>query len=75
MNIYTTGQGSPVNYCTGNITATQVTGVAMGSEAAVVEGSNNITLSNSNVTGSAYMVLCSISQHWVMPKSVLPYSR
>lgn len=44
INIYTSGQGSPVIYCTGNITANQVTGVATGSEAAAVEDANNITL-------------------------------
>ena len=57
INILTSGQGSPVIYCTGNITATQVTGYAEGAEAVVVEGSNNITLLNSNISGSVYGVM------------------
>jgi hypothetical protein len=57
INIYTSGQGSPVINCTGNITATEVNGYATGAEAAVVEGANNITLLNSNVTGSTNGVM------------------
>lgn len=47
----TSGTGSPVIYSTGNITASNVNGVANKSEIGVVEGKNSITLTNSNVTG------------------------
>ena len=47
----TAGDGSPVIYSTGNITANQVTGTATGAEAADIEGSNTITVKNSKLTG------------------------
>lgn len=50
-NINTSGDGSPCIYSTGNIQLTNGTGVATGSEIAVVEGKNSITLNNVNLTG------------------------
>lgn len=50
-NLKTAGDGSPVIYSTGNISVTDVTGSATGSEIACVEGKNNITITNSNLTG------------------------
>jgi hypothetical protein len=47
----TAGKDSPGIYCTGKITVTGATIRATGSEAAVVEGRNSITLSNVNITG------------------------
>lgn len=47
----TSGEGSPIIYSTGNITADYITGEAKNSEIGVVEGKNSITLTNSNVTG------------------------
>ena len=47
----TAGEGSPGIYSTGTITATDITSTATGSEAAVIEGKNSITLTNSNLTG------------------------
>lgn len=47
----TAGDGSPVLYSTGTITATNVTGTATGAEAADIEGSNSITVKNSTLTG------------------------
>lgn len=47
----TFGDGSPCIYSTGDITATDSQGEAMGSEIAVVEGKNSITLDNVNLTG------------------------
>ena len=47
----TAGEGSPIIYSTGNITADYITGEAKNSEIGVVEGKNSITLTNSNVTG------------------------
>ena len=47
----TSGEGSPIIYSTGNITADYITGKAKNSEIGVVEGKNSITLTNSNVTG------------------------
>lgn len=46
------GEGSPCIYSTGNITVTNVTGTATGSQAAVVEGKNSITLKKCNLTGA-----------------------
>ena len=46
------GDGSPCIYSTGAITATDVTGRATGSQAAVVEGKNSITLENCDLTGA-----------------------
>ncbi|MBB5337300.1 hypothetical protein HNR32_002460 [Pectinatus brassicae] len=47
----TSGEGSPCIYSTGNIKATNSTGIATGSEIAVVEGKNSITLENVDLTG------------------------
>ncbi|SDG80851.1 hypothetical protein SAMN05216584_1131 [Selenomonas sp. WCT3] len=49
--IVTSGEGSPCIYSTGNIQLTNGTGEAMGSEIAVVEGKNSITLNNAHLTG------------------------
>jgi hypothetical protein len=49
---YTSGEGSPCIYSTGNIEATNCKGIAMGSEIAVVEGKNSIVLDNCQLTGS-----------------------
>ena len=43
----TSGEGSPIIYSTGNITADYITGEAKNSEIGVVEGKNSITLTNS----------------------------
>lgn len=47
------GEGSPCIYSTGNITANNSVGNAAGSECAVVEGKNSITLHNTSLTGNA----------------------
>lgn len=47
----TAGEGSPGIYSTGTISATNITSTATGSEAAVIEGKNSITLIDSNITG------------------------
>uniref|UniRef100_UPI0025F4A57D hypothetical protein n=1 Tax=Selenomonas sp. TaxID=2053611 RepID=UPI0025F4A57D len=49
--IQTAGEGSPCIYSTGNIQLTNGEGVASGSEIAVVEGKNSITLNNTTLTG------------------------
>ncbi len=49
--IHTSGEGSPCIYSTGNIQLTNGEGIATGSEIAVVEGKNSITLHNANLTG------------------------
>lgn len=49
--IRTSGQGSPCVYSTGDIRLTKGTGEATGSEIAVVEGKNSITLDNVSLTG------------------------
>lgn len=46
------GEGSPCIYSTGDITAKTVTGTAMGSQAAIVEGKNSITLRDCDLTGA-----------------------
>lgn len=46
------GDGSPCIYSTGNIAVTNLTGTATGSQAAVVEGKNSITINSSNLTGA-----------------------
>ncbi len=46
------GEGSPCIYSTGNITAANVTGTAIRSQCAVVEGKNSITLKNCDLTGT-----------------------
>lgn len=45
------GDGSPCIYSTGDITVKNVEGTATGSQAAVVEGKNSITLEKCNLTG------------------------
>lgn len=45
------GDGSPCIYSTGTIKATNVIGKATGSQAAVIEGKNSITLDKCNLTG------------------------
>lgn len=47
----TAGEGSPAIYSTGNITAKGATLKATGSEAAVVEGKNSITLYDCDISG------------------------
>jgi hypothetical protein len=47
----THGEGSPCVYSTGAITLQDSTGTASGSEIAVVEGKNSISLDNVNLTG------------------------
>lgn len=47
----TRGEGSPGIYSTGTITGTDLTSTATGSEAAVIEGKNSVTLTNSDITG------------------------
>ncbi|MBP2635496.1 MAG: hypothetical protein H6Q72_1403 [Firmicutes bacterium] len=47
------GEGSPCIYSTGNITVNDSVGNAAGSECAVVEGKNSITLNNTSLTGNA----------------------
>ncbi|BCZ47143.1 hypothetical protein psyc5s11_32100 [Clostridium gelidum] len=47
----TAGEGSPAIYSTGNITAKDATLKATGSEAAVVEGKNSITLYDCDISG------------------------
>ena len=49
--IRTSGQGSPCVYSTGDIRLTKGTGEATGSEIAVVEGKNSITLDRADLTG------------------------
>ena len=49
--IHTSGEGSPCIYSTGNIQLTNGEGTATGSEIAVVEGKNSITLNHSTLTG------------------------
>lgn len=46
------GEGSPCVYSTGNITVNNSTGYASGSECAVIEGKNSITLNHTDLTGS-----------------------
>ena len=48
----TAGEGSPGIYCTGTFTVSNSTLTATGSEAAVIEGLNSITLTDSSLTGS-----------------------
>lgn len=49
----TAGTGSPGIYCTGTFTVSDSTLTATGSEAAVVEGLNSITLTNTSISGAA----------------------
>ena len=48
----TSGEGSPCIYSTGNISVTDVTGNASGSQTFVVEGKNSVTLNSCNLTGA-----------------------
>ena len=48
----TAGEGSPGIYCTGNFTISNATLKATGSEAAVIEGKNSITLHNTTLSGA-----------------------
>ena len=48
----TSGEGSPVIYSTGNISVKNLVGEALGSEIAVIEGKNSITIQKSNLSGS-----------------------
>ncbi len=60
----TSGDGSPLLYSTGTISASGVTGTASGAEAVVVEGKNSATLTDSKVTAkgsNAVMVYQSFS--------------
>nr|MCR5290256.1 hypothetical protein [Treponema sp.] len=50
--IQTEGEGSPVIYSTGNITAAEVTGMAKSSEIAVVEGKNTIVIDHCTLSGT-----------------------
>ncbi|MCR5217361.1 hypothetical protein [Treponema sp.] len=47
----TAGQGSPVIYSTGNIRVANITGSATGSEIAVIEGKNSISITDSEISG------------------------
>lgn len=49
----TAGEGSPGIYSTGNIAATDSSFVATGSEAAVIEGKNSITLTDTSISGNS----------------------
>ncbi|WP_185753710.1 hypothetical protein [Selenomonas sp. AB3002] len=51
VSLTTHGEGSPCIYSTGNIQLTNGKGEATGSEIAVVEGKNSITLKNADLTG------------------------
>lgn len=55
-NINTYGSGSPVVYSTGNITASNVIGTAHGASAVVVEGANNATITNCDLSGTGNIV-------------------
>lgn len=47
----TSGEGSPVIYSTGDISVRNLTGMATGSEIAVIEGKNSIKIEKSTLTG------------------------
>jgi hypothetical protein len=49
----TAGTGSPGIYCTGTFTVSDSTLTATGSEAAVIEGLNSVTLTDTNISGAA----------------------
>lgn len=49
----TSGRGSPVLYCTGNISAKNLAGKANASEIAVIEGKNSLSIEKSTLTGGA----------------------
>ncbi len=48
----TSGEGSPVIYSTGNISVNSLTGTATGSEMAVIEGKNSISIVKSTLSGA-----------------------
>lgn len=50
----TFGKGSPCIYSTGNITVSNVTGKALGSSIAVIEGKNSVTVKNSSLVSNGY---------------------
>ncbi|WP_304018950.1 hypothetical protein [Methanospirillum hungatei] len=50
-SVYSSGDGSPGIYSTGKITVNDLNILSEGTEAAVIEGSNSIFLTNSTVTG------------------------
>lgn len=50
--LVSTGDGSPCIYSTGDITVKNAVGTATGSQAAVVEGKNSISLENCSLTGA-----------------------
>lgn len=51
-HVFSAGQGSPVIYSTGVINATGLTGEATGSEAVVIEGKNQVNLTDCEISGS-----------------------
>ncbi len=51
VHITTAGNGSPGIYCTGNITATNVESVSTAAQCIVVEGFNNVTLTDGVMVG------------------------
>lgn len=50
--VFAAGDGSPCIYSTGDITVKNLTGTATGSQAAVVEGKNSITMTDTDLTGA-----------------------
>lgn len=52
-NLETNGKGSPIIYSTGNITLSDSSGKANGSQLAVVEGKNSATVTNSKLIANA----------------------
>lgn len=53
-NLQTAGDGSPLLYSTGNITAENSTGTSTGSLIMAIEGKNSINISNCDFVGYAY---------------------
>lgn len=51
-NLKTTGKESPVLYSTGNMTVTNTKGSAVSAEAAIINGANSITLTDTNLTSN-----------------------
>ena len=73
-SVQTEGEGSPVIYSTGNITAAEVSGTAKGSEIAVVEGKNTIVMDHCTLSGTGphgIMLYQSFSGDADIGKSVL----
>ena len=50
--VFAAGDGSPCIYSTGDITVNSLTGTAAGSQAAVVEGKNSITMTDTDLIGA-----------------------